>query len=102
MYKRLAVVAVAVVLSLGASPVLAQCGCGSVPTTYSPAASSYTTYYTSTVTYYPPASYVTYYTPATPQVAYYAPVAQPYTTYYAPVAQSYVTYYFDCILIFVD
>lgn len=82
MYKRFAVVAVAVVLSLGTSTLLAQCGCGFAPTTYSP-----------TIAYYAPAPQVTCYAPATPRVTYYAPVAQTQVAYCTPAAQSCVTSY---------
>jgi hypothetical protein len=100
MCRRLVLVAIAVVISLFASSVFAQCGCGSVGTTYAPVAPSYSAYYPSTVTYYAPAQQtayapaesVAYYAPATPQVTYYAP-ATPQVTYYAPAAPSYTTYY---------
>jgi hypothetical protein len=85
MYRRFVVVGVAVVLSLSAATVLAQCGCGPVVTTYAPVAPSYTTYYA-------PTPHVTYYAPAAPCVTYYAPPTR-YVTYYAPVARPYVAYY---------
>ena len=102
MLRRFFVVALAVVLGASASTVLAQCACGSVQLAYASAVPSYTAYYTPTVTYYAPETYVANYTPtsyvsyypaATPQVAYYAPVTGPYTAYYAPVAQPYAAYY---------
>jgi hypothetical protein len=82
MYRRFVAVGVAVVLTLSASTVLAQCGCGPVVTTYAP---SYTAYYA-------PTPYVAYYASPTPYVTYYRPVT-PYVTYYAPVVRPYVTYY---------
>ena len=96
MYRSMLAIAVAAVLVLQASTVLAQCACGAAPTTYAPAAPSYTTYYAPaapsyttyyapTVTYYPPTSYVAYYAPTTPYVSYYAP-ATSYVSYYAPAA----------------
>jgi hypothetical protein len=93
MYGRFVVLSVAVGLSLIASTVLAQCGCDSTQTTYTPVVPSYATNDTPAVTYYPTTQYATYYTPATPQAAYYAPAPQPYTTYYAPVAQPYAANY---------
>ena len=89
MYGRLVVLSVIAGLSLITSTVLAQCGCGSVQTTYTPVVASSTAYYTPTVAHYPPAPY---YTPATPQAAYYAPVAKPYATN-ASVARPYAAYY---------
>ena len=95
MYRQFIVVGVAVVLSLSASTVLAQCGCGPAVTKYAPVVPSYTTYYAAApyVTYYAaPAPSVVYYAPVAPYVTYYAP-ATPYVTYYAPVARPYVAYY---------
>ena len=121
MYRQCAVLAVAIVIGLIASTVLAQCNCGPVattpapvvpsPATYSAPASHVThyspvtphiTYYaapavpTPHVTYYaPPRPHVTYYAPPRPHVAYYAPpiAPRPYVTYYAPPVRPYVAYY---------
>jgi hypothetical protein len=102
MYKRLVFAATVMAVSLIASTIFAQCGCGSLQTAYAPVAPSYATYYPSTVAYYAPtpqvtyapAAPVTYYSPVTPQVTYYAPPAPTYTTYYAsPAVQPYATYY---------
>ncbi len=84
MYRRFVVVGVAVVLSLGASTVLAQCDCGPAVATYAPVAPSYTAYYAPTpyVTYYAPRPYVAYYPTVRPHVTYYAPVVRPYAAYY--------------------
>jgi len=117
MSRPFAVAAVAAVLCLCGSTVLAQCGCGSGGLTYAPVVPSYTTYYapavttySPTVTYYPStvttvaptvayypsavttvAPTVTYY-PSTSYVAYYPPVATP-VTYYSPVVRPYAAYY---------
>ena len=92
MYRRLVVLSVIGGLCLITSTVLAQCGCGSVQTTYAPVVPSSTAYCTPTVANYPPAPYATCYTPATPQAAYYAPLAKPYATY-VPVARPYSAYH---------
>ena len=98
MYKQFIALAVAVVMSLSASTVLAQCNCGPVATTPAPVVPSPLTYSApaSHVTYYaPPTPHVTYYAPPRPHVAYYAPpiAPRPYVTYYAPPVRPYVAYY---------
>jgi hypothetical protein len=86
MCKRFLIAAVAIVLTLIASTLFAQCGCG-VPAYTAPAV-SYSAYYAPAVTYtaayepvaaYYPAPYVANYTPVT---TYYTP----YTTYSTPYA----------------
>ncbi len=95
MYTRFIAVAVACMLSLSASTLFAQWGCGTVVTAYPPVVASYAAYYAPPVAYVAPQPYVSYYAPVTPYVSYYAPVV-PYVSYYAPYAvavRPYAAYY---------
>jgi len=96
MCKRFLIAAAAVVLTLSASTLFAQCACGTAA--YAPAV-AYSAYYAPAVTYYSPAPYVSYYAPVTTYYTPYSTYYTPYTTYYtpytayAPVAPApYVTY----------
>jgi hypothetical protein len=87
MYRQLALVAMAIGLSLTTSPVLAQCSCDAAPAPCVSVGPRCPTYYTPPVTNYPPVSCISHYAPA-PQVAYYTPVAQPAVAYYGKPGRS--------------